>query len=120
MQECWTCGSLRGRWVTGVPTATQLRERKDGFLAPKRHQMKHLDFLILFVGIQAVNFGLATCVNVPRVQMWVRFPSPASETSDDSNGLTRLSLLNRERNGPFWAEVGPQFDIRSGRGLRTK
>jgi hypothetical protein len=27
----------------------QLRERKNGPLAPKRHQMKHLDFLILLL-----------------------------------------------------------------------
>ena len=26
--------------------SVQLRERKNGFLAPKRHKMKHLDFLI--------------------------------------------------------------------------
>src|SRR5215471_17723094 len=31
-------------------TSVQLRERKKGLLAPKRHQMKHLDFLIAFFG----------------------------------------------------------------------
>src|SRR6516225_3507487 len=29
--------------------SVQLRERKNGFLAPKRHKMKHLDFLILLL-----------------------------------------------------------------------
>jgi len=29
--------------------SVQLRERKNGSLAPKRHQMKHLDFLILLL-----------------------------------------------------------------------
>ena len=31
-------------------TSVQLRERKNGFPAPKRHQMNHLDFLIAFFG----------------------------------------------------------------------
>src|SRR6516225_981634 len=31
-------------------TSVQLRERKNGLPAPKRHQMKHLDFLIAFFG----------------------------------------------------------------------
>ena len=35
-------------WEFGT-TSGQLRERKNGFLAPKRHQMKHLDFLILLL-----------------------------------------------------------------------
>ena len=32
-----------------VTNSVQLRERKNGSLAPKRHQMKHLDFLILLL-----------------------------------------------------------------------
>jgi len=31
-------------WEFGT-TSVQLRERKSGFLVPKRHKMKHLDFL---------------------------------------------------------------------------
>ena len=31
-------------WELGT-NSVQLRERKNGSLAPKRHQMKHLDFL---------------------------------------------------------------------------
>ena len=30
-------------------TSVQLRERKNGLLVPKRHKMKHLDFLILLL-----------------------------------------------------------------------
>jgi hypothetical protein len=32
-------------------SSVQLRERKNVFLAPKRHQMKHLDFFEFLVGI---------------------------------------------------------------------
>ena len=35
-------------WEFGT-NSVQLRERKNGPLAPKRHQMKHLDFLILLL-----------------------------------------------------------------------
>jgi hypothetical protein len=35
-------------WEFGT-NSVQLRERKNGFLAPNRHQMKHLDFLILLL-----------------------------------------------------------------------
>ena len=35
-------------WEFGT-TSGQLRERKNGFLAPKRYQMKQLDFLILLL-----------------------------------------------------------------------
>jgi hypothetical protein len=35
-------------WEFGTNSA-QLREKKNGPLAPKRHQMKHLDFLILLL-----------------------------------------------------------------------
>jgi hypothetical protein len=38
-------------WEFGT-NSVQLRERKNGFLAPNRHQMKHLD---LVVGIQEVG-----------------------------------------------------------------
>ena len=31
-------------WEFGT-NSVQLRERKNGFLVPKRHRMKHLDFL---------------------------------------------------------------------------
>jgi hypothetical protein len=37
-------------------TSVQLRERKNGFLAPKRHQVKHLDFSILLFGTRGRRF----------------------------------------------------------------
>ena len=41
----------RAQWAASFgTTSVQLRERKNGFLAPKRHQMKHLDFLISLFG----------------------------------------------------------------------
>ena len=38
--------------------SVQLRERKNGSLAPKRHQMKHLDFLILLLESRRSVWGL--------------------------------------------------------------
>ena len=38
-------------WRRALGTSSgQLSERKNGFLVPKRHQMKHLEFLILWFG----------------------------------------------------------------------
>jgi hypothetical protein len=37
-------------WEFGT-NSVQLRKRKNGFLVPKRHWMKHLDFFELLVGI---------------------------------------------------------------------
>ena len=37
-----------------VPSV-QLRERKNSFVIPKRHRVKHLDFLIPWFGIQGVG-----------------------------------------------------------------
>jgi hypothetical protein len=45
--KIWWSRLLPPRYYNFGITSVQLRERKDGFLAPKRHQMKHLDFLIL-------------------------------------------------------------------------
>ena len=50
-------------WEFGT-NSVQLRERKNGPLAPKRHQMKHLDFFDFVVGIQAVFFRLLLTVEV--------------------------------------------------------
>jgi hypothetical protein len=36
-------------------TSIQLRERKNGILVPKRHLMKHLDFLILWFGTRGLG-----------------------------------------------------------------
>jgi hypothetical protein len=41
--------------ATGSKGSIQLRERKNGILVPKRHQMKHLDFLILWFGNQGIR-----------------------------------------------------------------
>ena len=41
-------------WEFGT-NSVQLRERKNGFLVPKRHRMKHLDFFEFLVGIQEVG-----------------------------------------------------------------
>ncbi len=42
-------------------TEVHLRERKTGFSVPKRHQMKHLDFYLLFFGTRGsevqIHFG---------------------------------------------------------------
>ena len=41
-------------WEFG--TNSVLRERKNGPLAPQRHQMKHLDFLILLLESSQYSF----------------------------------------------------------------
>jgi hypothetical protein len=43
-------------WEFGT-NSVQLRERKNGFLVPKRHRMKHLDFLsFLLESKQSIYF----------------------------------------------------------------
>jgi hypothetical protein len=46
-------------------TSVQPRERKNGFLVPKRHQLKHLEFCDSVVGIQAVKL---ICNFAPKYQ----------------------------------------------------
>jgi hypothetical protein len=54
--------------ATGSKGSIQLRERKNGILVPKRHQMKHLDFLIVWFG----NQGIRTLENgIGDVGSWV-------------------------------------------------
>jgi len=48
----WTKNAIRAYCALLLEFGTnsvQLRERKNGPLAPKRHQIKHLDFLILLL-----------------------------------------------------------------------
>ena len=45
----------RAKFMKFGTTWVQLRERESGFLAPKRHQMKHLDFDLLIVRDQGVG-----------------------------------------------------------------
>jgi hypothetical protein len=65
--------------------SVQLGERKNGFLAPKRHQMKHLDFFEFLVGIQAVKL---ICDFAPKYQQ----PVGPGNRAQDVGSIPIVSL----------------------------
>ena len=84
----WKVGNDSALYALEFGTnSVQLRERKNGFLASKRQQMKHLDFLILLLESGCCSKPLVKCTSHP-----IR----------NRNGSDMASLAHQIDDGPVF------------------
>ena len=91
-------------WEFGT-NSVQLRERKNGPLVPKRHQMKHLDFLIfLLESRHSMSLGKkALSKDVGSI------PTAPTKSPNDSIGLVHRIPEKRSIKAQPWTEIGPRL-----------
>jgi len=93
----WTKNAIRAYCALLLEFGTnsvQLRERKNGPLAPKRHQIKHLDFLILLLESR-------------RSVVRNHSPRPPQRQFDVHQQSNFRPLVPKARFLPTWIDCGP-------------